>query len=225
MANFTREELEENKKQLTEEVEKLEKIIQASDTSTFEIMIEDIKNEMFSNVSEENWKMLKQNRVKVEQFRNIVKIIQAQDELLEEKKNELEDVQWKLDHFQLDMFENKSEVEETEKTEEYVSTGYIENGSTICTGDVWKEHTPKVDGEPILYTVIKSAELEGSFAIIGNTIEGERLLQYPNNLSMLKGCSYVGNIFLEDDDQENALKSFDLILSTRPKVGDEGEEE
>lgn len=84
--NITRESLEERKSELQEECEKLNKIISASDTSTFEIMIEDIKKEMMKNIAEENWKILKQNKNKVEKFRDIVKIIQNQDELLQSNK-------------------------------------------------------------------------------------------------------------------------------------------
>ena len=138
---FTREELEEQKEQLQKEIEKLNIIIEASDTSTFEIMIDDIKAEMVNNVAEENWKVLKANRSKVEKFREIVKIIQNQDELLEEKKDELDEVQWKLDHFQENLFDQETEeaetteeVEEAEKENECVTTGYIEQGATLYTG-------------------------------------------------------------------------------------------
>lgn len=214
---FTREELEEQKEQLQKEIEKLNVIIEASDTSTFEIMIDDIKAEMVNNVAEENWKVLKANRSKVEKFREIVKIIQNQDELLEEKKDELDEVQWKLDHFQQNLFDQETEetetTEEVEEENECVTTGYIEQGATLYTGDVWKEESPKADGEAILYAIIKSNELEGSFAIISNSFEGERLMQYPSNLKMLEGTQYVGNIYIEDDDQENAIKAFDLVMS------------
>lgn len=224
---FTREELEEQKEQLQKEIEKLNIIIEASDTSTFEIMIDDIKAEMVNNVAEENWKVLKANRSKVEKFREIVKIIQNQDELLEEKKDELDEVQWKLDHFQQNLFDQETEetetTEEVEEENECVTTEYIEQGATLYTGDVWKEESPKVDGEAILYAIIKSNELEGSFAIISNSFEGERLMQYPSNLKMLEGTQYVGNIYIEDDDQENAIKAFDLVMSLyKPNEVDEG---
>lgn len=227
---FTREELEEQKEQLQKEIEKLNVIIEASDTSTFEIMIDDVKAEMVNNVAEENWKVLKANRSKVEKFREIVKIIQNQDELLEEKKDELNEVQWKLDHLQQNLFDQETEeaetteeVEEAEKENECVTTGYIEQGATLYTGDVWKEESPKVDGEAILYAIIKSNELEGSFAIISNSFEGERLMQYPSNLKMLERTQYVGNIYIEDDDQENAIKAFDLVMSLyKPNEVDEG---
>ena len=80
--------LEEERVRLTDEIEKLNKIIKASDTATFEIMIDDIKQEMLSNVKEENWKSLKMNKSKIEAFRDIVRILQNQDELLEQKQNE-----------------------------------------------------------------------------------------------------------------------------------------
>ena len=48
--------LEEERIRLTDEIKKLKNIIKASDTATFEIMINDIKEEMLSNVKEEDWK-------------------------------------------------------------------------------------------------------------------------------------------------------------------------
>lgn len=71
---LTRSELEERQQCLISEIEKLEAVIKASDTTTFEIIIEDIKREMSGNVAEEEWKILKQNIAKVDKFREIVKI-------------------------------------------------------------------------------------------------------------------------------------------------------
>lgn len=90
---LTKEELEEKRDCLNIEIEQLEKIIAASDTSTFEIIISNIKSEMNSNIKEEDWKSLKQNKNKIEEFRKVARIIQNQSELLNKKRKELEDTE------------------------------------------------------------------------------------------------------------------------------------
>ena len=207
--NITRESLEERKSELQEECEKLNKIISASDTSTFEIMIEDIKKEMMKNIAEENWKILKQNKNKVEKFRDIVKIIQNQDELLQSKQDEMEEIQWKLDHWQKNFFEG----EEKPIAPESVDTGYlIREGEHLYVGDVYRDEKPNADGVTNFYSIINSNDLSDSFAIISTAFGGERLLQYPSNQKILsKGQVYIGNIYVEDDDQNNAVTAFELI--------------
>ena len=83
--NPTLEDLEREYEQLEHEVQKIKAIIDASDTSTFEIFIEQIKEEMIDNVKEEDFKTLKQNKLKVEKFREIIKIIQKNEEEYEKK--------------------------------------------------------------------------------------------------------------------------------------------
>ncbi len=95
----TKDELQQQAQTIEQEIKKIEAIIKASDTSTFEIIIQDIKNEMLNNVQGEDWKPLKQNKTKIEQFRNIVKILQNQDELLEQKKKNLKRYFGKLNIF------------------------------------------------------------------------------------------------------------------------------
>lgn len=180
--NITRESLEERKNELQEECEKLHKIISASDTSTFEIMIEDIKKEMMKNIAEENWKILKQNKNKVEKFRDIVKIIQNQDELLQSKQDEMEEIQWKLDHWQKNFFEG----EEKPIEQEIVDTGYlIREGEHLYVGDVYRDEKPNADGVTNFYAVVHSEDLADSFALVSTAYEGERLLQYPSNQKIL----------------------------------------
>lgn len=217
--NITRESLEERKAELQEECEKLNKIIAASDTSTFEIMIEDIKKEMMKNIAEENWKILKQNINKVDKFRDIVKIIQNQDELLLAKQDEMEEIEWKLDHWQQSIFEG----EEKPIEQENVDTGYIIENSghwnNLYVGDVYRDKKPNADGVTNFYSVINSKDLAGSFALISTAFDGERLLQYPCNQKVLnKEKVYVGNIYVEDDDKINAQTAFELITHTQETV-------
>ena len=205
---LTKDELEQRKKQLIDEIEKLKTIIKASDTSTFEIMIDDIKKEMLSNVAEEDWKTLKTNKTKVEKFREIVTIIQNQDELLEQKEDELENVQLKLDNYQLDLFEDYPQEELLPiKTGFSVDNGDSENlGVDLYTGDVYGDALETADpAEPCGYYLIKrSAELSDSFAIVSNKFEDERLLQYPSNRKILTDKDFVGNIYQTDNGNYNA---------------------
>ena len=224
---LTKDELKQRKVQLTEEIEKLKTIIKASDTSTFEIMIDDIKKEMLSNVAEEDWKTLKTNRAKVEKFREIVKIIQNQDELLEQKQDELDDVQWELDHYQLSFGEDPEEELTPICTGFCVDDGNTEeSGVELLTGDVYGDDIDKADpAEPCGYYLIKkSAEMTGSFAIISNKFEDERLLQYPSNRKILTDKEYIGNIYQPDNGNYNAAISGAKMIADSIEQKDPPEE-
>lgn len=201
---LTREELEEKKERLQFEIDQLEKIIAASDTSTFEIIIEKIKSEMSGNIAEEDWKSLKQNKNKIEEFRKVSKIIQNQSELLEEKREELEDTEWELNHFQLEMFNNDQEVFKPEETP--YKAPECED-VYLSTGDVFREDNN-------FFLIKKSEELNNSFAIISNSFDGERLLQYPSNRSILDAAEYVGNIY-EGDAQAVATEGLKIIADAK----------
>lgn len=224
---LTKDELKQRKVQLTEEIEKLKTIIKASDTSTFEIMIDDIKKEMLSNVAEEDWKTLKTNRAKVEKFREIVKIIQNQGELLEQKQDELDDVQWELDHYQLSFGEDPEEELTPICTGFCVDDGNTEeSGVELLTGDVYGDDIDKADpAEPCGYYLIKkSAEMTGSFAIISNKFEDERLLQYPSNRKILTDKEYIGNIYQPDNGNYNAAISGAKMIADSIEQKDPPEE-
>lgn len=204
---LTKEELEEKRDCLNIEIEQLEKIIAASDTSTFEIIITNIKSEMNSNVKEEDWKSLKQNKNKIEGFRKVARIIQNQSELLNKKQKELEDLEWELNHFQLNMF--KSEAEDIPAPEE---TPYKapECDESLTTGDVFRAKANDKD----YFLVKKSEEIEGSYAIISNSFKGERLLQYPSNRKILDETEYIGNIYYGDF-QEDAITGLKIIADAK----------
>ena len=204
---LTKEELEEKRDCLNIEIEQLEKIIAASDTSTFEIIISNIKSEMNSNIKEEDWKSLKQNKNKIEEFRKVARIIQNQSELLNKKRKELEDTEWELNHFQLNMFKSGTEdVSEPEKTP-YNALGCAEN---LITGDVFRAKA----NDKEYFLVKKSEEIEGSYAIISNSFEGERLLQYPSNRKILDETEYIGNIYYGDF-QEDATTGLRVIADAK----------
>lgn len=209
--NPTLEELEENYAQLEKEVAKIKAIIGASDTSTFEIFIEQIKEEMIDNVKEEDFKTLKQNKLKVEKFREIIKIIQNQTKLLETKTAEMKDLKWKIDHFQQPL------PLEIPQQGEAVDTGFTYDTCPIMTGDVFKKTS---EGETdIYYLVKKSVEIADSYAIISNFFEGERCLQYPSNFKILDNADPIGNIYNSD---EEALEALKIIADSQTTEGQKG---
>ena len=112
MTNLCEYPLEQQREILLDEIEKIKLLIEMSDVSTFEIMIDNVKQEMYSNVAEEDWKALKNNKAKIEKFRDVVKILQNQEGLLEKKRNELEDVEYRLKYNQIHLIENAAETQE-----------------------------------------------------------------------------------------------------------------
>lgn len=210
MTNPTLEELEQQYAQLDREVAKIKAIIDASDTSTFEIFIEQIKEEMIDNVKEEDFKTLKQNKLKVEKFREIIKIIQNQTKLLEQKTAEMKDLQWKIEHFQQSL--------PLEIPEQAVETGFsleISDNEThdIKTGDMFSYKDIK-DEFATFYLVKKSVEIENSFAFISHSFEGERCLQYPSNFKLIEKAKYIGNIYDENADEE-VVEALTLIAESQ----------
>lgn len=197
LRDLTREQLEEKKTELESEIANLTKIIEVSNTTVFDLMINEIKEEMKKNVAEEEWKLLKANQRKVENFRNIENTLQNQEQLLEEKEDELEDVQSALDNYQPSLFE---EQETNKPTNE--DTGYRHKNQILETGDVYRSELENVTNGYWYYLIKKSQEKEDSFCIVSNFFpDEERLLQYPKNIDLLDGTEFIGNIY-EDNDKE-----------------------
>lgn len=194
-------ELEEKKTRLVDEIARLKSFIESSDTSTFEIMIDDIKKQMHSNIAEEDWKSMKVNKGKIEEIRNVAKIIQNQSNLLEEKQNELDDVEWELKHYQTNLFD---QTQQNEQTAEY--TGIVVNNYEIRVGDVFAPL-----GEDLYLLVKKSNEIEGKYAVCSNFFEDERMLQYPANLALLDDVDYIGNIYDDEPHNQAALDAIRFI--------------
>lgn len=194
-------ELEEKKKTLIDEIERLKSFIESSDTSTFEIMIDDIKKQMHNNITEEDWKSMKVNKGKIEEIRNVAKIIKNQSNLLEEKQDELDDVEWELKHYETNLFE---QAQQNEQTAEF--TGIIVNDNEIRVGDVFAPL-----GENLYLLVKKSNDIEGKYAVCSNFFEDERMLQYPANLALLDDVDYIGNIYDDSPDNQAALDALKFI--------------
>lgn len=105
----TQQQLEEKKERLIQDIKSLNDVIEASNTPVFEILINEVKREMQQNIAIENWKGLKENKKQVESYRSVEKIIQNQHELLERKKQELEEIEEQLKYYQQNLFEKDSE--------------------------------------------------------------------------------------------------------------------
>lgn len=192
---MTQNELEAYENQLQAEIKSLTQVVEASNTTVFDILINEVKEEMRNNIAEEEWRVLKENQKKIESYRSIEKALQNQEELLTRKQDELADVQNALKNYQTHLFE----------PEQAETTNFEYCGTPIQTGDVFKKTSDSEND--IFYLVKKSVEIAGSFAIISNCFEGERLLQYPSNLKLLEGSEFVGNIYGHDNDEAlNALK-------------------
>lgn len=61
---LSREQLINLQKQLEQEIENLNKVIVASNTTVFDLLINEVKKEMQDNIAEEEWKKLKENQKK-----------------------------------------------------------------------------------------------------------------------------------------------------------------
>ena len=199
--------LEEERIRLTDEIKKLKNIIKASDTATFEIMINDIKEEMLSNVKEEDWKTLKTNKSKVEAFRDIVKILQNQDELLQQKQDQLEDIIYEIEHYQPTLFEDQEES--NPENPKATFTGIFINEEELRVGDIFCNETDEMN---IQYYLIKhSSEMQDKFAILTNYADEELLLQYPYSQHLISEANYIGNFYLEDECTDETIAAMNSI--------------
>jgi len=201
---LTKEQLEQKKQSLEREIVALESAVTASDSHAFDLLIADIKRDMEDDIAEENWKSLKINQKKIESYREVENIIASQADLLEDKREELADTNYQLEHFQLSF-----DLEGMDSGDGNKKTGVVvEPIGELEVGDVLTK-------EQDSYLVKQSAEMEGKFALIGTGFDDEKLLQYPATLKLLEGAEYVGNIFIADDNQQLALDCLAKISESR----------
>ena len=66
--------------------------------------------------------------------------------------------------------------------------------------------------------------MTGSFAIISNKFEDERLLQYPSNRKILTDKEYIGNIYQPDNGNYNAAISGAKMIADSIEQKDPPEE-
>lgn len=208
LEGLTKEQLRSKAEQLEHEIETLSHVIEASNTTVFDLLIGEVKKEMQDNIAEEEWKKLKENQKKIESYRSIEKTLQNQEDLLERKKEELEDVQSAIDCYQPTIFEA---IEENENGMAEITGFETEEGESIQTRDVY--HIIDDPEKPEHYVLIKkSNEIENSFAMISNFFEGERCLQYPSNRRILDQSILLGNIYnTHPDDKHDVLVYASLI--------------
>lgn len=202
--NVTKEGLIKQQQQLKDEVTRLQKIIDASSETTFDIIIEDLKEQMRQNIEEEDWGEIKSCIKEVDNVNGTRKFISKQASLLSKKKEELADVTDKIDHFQPTLFDGQEEKQEEEKRE--ATALKAPNNQLLYTGDIYKSNIPNVDDKYNYYLVKKSSEKVGCFAVISNSFPEERLLQYPKNLDLLLNTHFIGNRF-----EPNGKKEYDEV--------------
>ena len=166
------------------EIEELNRITSIGNLESFELIISKIKEDIIRDINEEDFKAAKNNMGKINKMRDFTNYIEKQRDIIEQKEDELEDLQYQLDNYQMNMFEEYSE-EDSEPED----TGIKHNNKMLRTGDVYK-----LDGEneqeSRYFMVVSSKEMPEKFALITNYIEGEHLLQYPKNQDGLDRISY-----------------------------------
>lgn len=185
----TKKELQQQIENVKKEIEELNLLTNIGNMESFELIIKKIKKDMVKNVEEEDWKAHKENKAKIEKMRSFTNYVEKQTQLIEEKENELKDLQYQLDNYQMGLFDEDEQPEET---------NIKLQGQRLLTGDVFG-----INGTKESYLlVVKSSELEGKFALVANELfEGERLLQYPANLALLDESTFIGNIIESSNDE------------------------
>lgn len=208
---LTMEELELKKEQLQEEIKSLESVKDAADTNGFDLITSQIKKEMEHDIAVEDWKSLKSNQKKVEAFCQVISYIESLDDILDEKRDELDDVVYDMEHYQLTL----DDVQPVEQ-DGIICTGIcLKNGDELETGDIYKTVLKdKETGESIdrYYLIKKSAESDDKFAILSSCEEGELLLNYPANVKLIDNATeYIGNIYIENSAQNKAIECLKII--------------
>ena len=202
METKTKEQLISEKETLENEVERLEKIIDASSQTTFKIIIDDLKQQMIENIENERWSAVKTNLNEVNNVNGTREFINKQTDLLDKKREELDDLTAKIDNYQPSLFEDQKEIDpEEESKAEY--TGIVIFDNEIRVGDVFCR------SEITYLAVIRSEDMQGKYALISNSFDGEKLLQYPANKDLLIDADYIGNIY--DADNIAALNAYHKI--------------
>lgn len=218
----TKRELLKQKETLEGEIERLQKIIDASSETTFDIIIDDLKQQMIQNVEGEHWSNVKSCIKEVDSVNGTRNFIQKQSELLSRKQEELKELSEKIDNYQPSLFE-QPENEECSA----IDTGFtLQDFETpIETGDIYKFKEPNSD--IINYYVVIQAKNEGKFAIIGNNIDEELLLNYPKNRELLEKAKYIGNIYygLGQKDALDALKDLQTLTNNDERFNLQGVED
>lgn len=185
------------------EIEELNRITSIGNLESFELIISKIKEDIIRNINEEDFKMAKSNMAKINKMRDFTDYIEKQKDIIEQKEDELEKLQYQFDNYQMNMFEEF--YDDAESPED---TGIKHNNKILRTGDVYKTDGEN-EQEYCYFMVVHSKEMPEKFALITNYLEGEHLLQYPKNQELLTGATYLGNIYFKGD--KKAQDGFDRI--------------
>lgn len=234
----TKEELIKQKENLENEIERLQKIIDASSETTFEIIIEDLKNQMIKSVKSENWATVKAYIKEVDSVNGTKSFIEKQSSLLAKKKEELEKVEESIKNYQPSLFEQKRELN---IEGEAVETGFEDDeGNAYKTGDVYmvccsarpadggvrdssSSEAPEASAHAAEYYLIeKSTKSADKFVIVSNAFEEELLMNYPKNREILESADYIGNIYEDwtepaDETTNNMLNALNAIADSQKK--------
>ncbi|MDY6358462.1 MAG: hypothetical protein SPL73_05630 [Cyanobacteriota bacterium] len=214
----TKTQLIDRAEEVKEDIERLQKVIDASSETTFEIILEDLKGQMIENVKMESWGTLKTNIKEVDSIKGTQEFISKQTTLLNKKKEELENLNNKINNYQCGLFDDL--LDKQIKAE---PTGFKKDDVTISLGDVYKLKAKKPEEKETYYLIVKTKKGKYAFvSSIDSTCELE--LQYPANLLVIKKAEYIGNIHIEDIDHEKAMKAFNIIYQDSRKNADNGED-
>ena len=212
----TKAQLIEKAKEIQEDIDRLQKIVDASSETTFEIILEDLKSQMIENVNMESWGTLKSNIKEVDSIKGTQDFIAKQSTLLNKKKEELKEVNDKINNYQCGLFDDLLDKEVKAEP-----TGFKRNEQTICVGDIYKYQE---DSQEVFYLIKKTTK--GKFAFLSSIDpDGEMQLQYPANLQVLQDTVYIGNIHIEDCDHEKAVEAYNLIYQNTKKTADNNEDD
>jgi hypothetical protein len=221
MEKKTKQQLIEEAQEVQEDIDRLQKIVDASSETTFEIILEDLKDQMIENVNMEAWSTLKSNIKEVDSIKGTQDFIAKQSTLLNKKKEELKELNDQINHYQGGLFDNL--LDKQVKAE---PTGFKKGDMTISLGDVY-HLTPQTDNpneHDVYYLIVKTKKHKYAFVTsVDSTCELE--LQYPANLLVISRAEYVGNIHIEDCDHEKAMEAFNLIYQDSKKGADSNNEE
>ena len=193
----TKEQLEQRKSELIEIIQRLEDMIKCTNSVAFEAIISNIKSVMNDNIAEEDWKSLKENKSKIEGFRKAEKIITSQTENLKKYKEQLDDIQDKLDHLQLEL--------PLEQNQEPQSTGIFiqdvnDEDRELLVGDVY-------DTEDDYYLVKKSRSIMTSLQLSEMLKRASLNFNIQKNKARLDGAEFIGNLTDGEGEELEEAKS------------------
>ncbi|MBR0234068.1 MAG: hypothetical protein IJQ47_08470 [Synergistaceae bacterium] len=204
---MSKQDLINQKQKLEEDIERLKKIVEAAADTTFDIIIEDLKNHMKSNIELEEWSTLKTNLKEVSAVNTTKDFLENQSKLLTKKQTELLELENQINNYQTNLFDSLN-------SHLKIDTKIKHNEQDLFTGDVFETDDKS-------YLIIKESELEkDNFVITGTAFEEALLLQYPKNRQILNNTAYLGNLFdnkelqtfllkLEQDKEENKKEESD----------------